>query len=153
MIVTNLENLAQQILANAKFERALAFLRHEGWREYPEGGIGIDGKNVYGMLQSYETKVPQDNVPFEGHRKYIDVQYMIEGKETIYWTQTSGLTPTTPYDDANDIWFSNAPRDDATTVMLTARQLAVFFPSDAHAPMHSADKPTRVRKIVVKVAV
>ena len=65
MIVTNLENLTQQILTNAKFEKALAFLRHEGWREYPEGRIGIDEKNVYGMLQSYETKSPQDNVPFE----------------------------------------------------------------------------------------
>ena len=64
-----------------------------------------------------------------------------------------GHTPTTLYDDANAIWFSNAPRDDATIITLTAGQLAVFFPSDAHAPMHSADKPTRVRKIVVKVAV
>lgn len=153
MIVTDLENLARQVALNPHFETALEFLRREGWRDQADGILPIDGKHVYGMLQSYTTKIPVATVPFEGHRKYIDIQYLIEGKETIYWTQTIGLTPTTAYDDSKDIWFSHAPIGNATPVTLTPGQLVVLFPADAHAPTHCAGAPVHVRKIVIKVAV
>ncbi len=153
MIVTQLEHLSSQMAMNALFEKAIVFLHRAGWRDHTDGTIPIDGNTVYGMLQSYETKTPRETVPFEGHRKYIDIQYVIEGKETIYWMPMSGLTPTTPYDDAKDIWFCQFTREGSTPVVLSAGQLIVLFPEDAHAPMHSAGAPTHVRKIVIKVAV
>ena len=138
---------------NTRFEKAIEFLRREDWRAHSDGKIPIAGDTVYGMLQSYETKIPGETVPFEGHRKYIDIQYMIEGKETISWMPTSALAPTMPYDDAKDIWFCQYMRKSATPVALSTGQLIVLFPEDAHAPMHSAGAPTYVRKIVIKVAV
>jgi biofilm protein TabA len=153
MIVTHLDNLSRQVAMNPKFECALKFLRREGWRGHPDGTIEIDGKNVYALLQAYETLVPQSTVPFEGHHKYIDIQCVIEGKETIYWTPTQHLTPTIPYDDVQDIWFSNTPRNDATEVVLSPGNLAVFFPEDAHATRQAAGQPSHVRKLIVKVAV
>jgi len=153
MIVTDLDNLNQQLAMNPKFERALEFLRREGWRGHPEGTIEIDGKNVYALLHAHVTQVPQGTVPFEGHRKYIDIQCVIEGKETIYWMPTQHLTPTIPYDDAKDIWFSHTPRNDATKVVLSLGILAIFFPEDAHATRQTAGQPVHVRKIIVKVAV
>ncbi|MEW5718049.1 MAG: YhcH/YjgK/YiaL family protein [Chloroflexota bacterium] len=153
MIITDLDNLSRQLAMNRKFEHAIEFLRRAGWRGHPDGTIEIDGKNVYGMLQSYETKIPQTTVPFEGHRKYIDIQFLIEGKETIYWMPTERLTPTTPYDAAKDIWFCQASPTDAAAAVLSAGQLAVLFPEDAHAPTHAAGQPIRVRKIVIKIAV
>ena len=153
MIVTDLDNLSKQLAMNPKFERALEFLRREGWRGHPDGTIEIDGKNVYALLHAHVTQAPQGAVPFEGHHKYIDIQCVIEGKETIYWTPTQHLTPTIPYDDAKDIWFSHAPRNDATEVVLSPGKLAVFFPEDAHATRQAAGQPAHVRKIIVKVAV
>jgi biofilm protein TabA len=153
MIVTQLEHLSSQMAMHARFEKAIVFLHGEGWRGHTDGKIPIDGNAVFGMLPSYETKTPRETIPFEGHRKYIDIQYMIEGKETIYWMPTSGLAPTVPYDDAKDIWFCQSTREGSTPVMLTTGQLIVLFPEDAHAPMHSAGAPTYVRKIVIKVAV
>ncbi len=153
MIITDLDNLSRQLAMNQKFAHAIEFLRREGWRGHPDGTIEIDGKNVYGLLQSYETKIPQSTVPFEGHRKYIDLQFVIEGKETIYWTPTHCLTPTIPYDAAKDIWFSHAPRGDATEIVLSSGKLAVFFPEDAHATRQAAGQPMPVKKVIVKVAV
>jgi biofilm protein TabA len=153
MIVTDLDNLNKQLAMNPKFERAIEFLRREGWRGHPDGTIEIDGKNVYALLQAYVTQAPQSTMPFEGHRKYIDIQCVIEGKEAIYWTPTHRLTPTIPYDDPKDIWFSHAPRNDATEVVLSLGNLAVFFPADAHATRQATGQPSRVRKIIVKVAV
>jgi len=153
MIVTDLAHLPAQLKTNAAFEIALDFLRREGWRCHADGTIPVDGARVYGMLQSYETKIPQATVPLEGHHKYIDIQFIIEGTEKIFWAAASGLTPTIPYDDAKDIWFSPAPPENATAVVLTAGQLAVLFPEDAHAPTHCVDAPVRVRKILMKVSV
>lgn len=153
MIVTDVEHFAQQVAMNPKFERALDFLRREGWHGQADGTIPIDGDQVYGMLQSYETKIPKTTVPFEGHHKYIDVQYLIEGTETIFWTRTASLTPTIPYDPAKDIWFSQFTREGATPIVLTPGQLVVLFPEDAHAPTHCGGVPGPVRKIVIKVAV
>ena len=154
MIVTHLDNLKKQLTMNSKFEHALEFLRREGWRGHPDGTIEIDGKNVYALLQAYVTQAPQNIMPFEGHYKYIDIQCVIEGKETIYWTPSQHLTPTIPYDDAKDIWFSHTPRNHATQVVLSpGGTLAVFFPEDAHATRQAAGQPVHVRKLIVKVAV
>ena len=153
MIVSDLAHLPAQLRTDAAFDRAIEFLRHESWRDHAVGKIPIDGDRVYGSLQSYETKIPTDTVTFEGHRKYIDIQYVIEGKETIYWMPSSALTPTTPYDEAKDVWLCQSAYQGATSVALSAGQLAVLFPEDAHAPTHMVGAPTRVRKIVIKVAV
>ncbi len=153
MIVTELAHLSKQLRPNYKFDRAIDFLQREGWRDCINGKISIEGDSVYALLQSYETKTPNVTVPFEGHRKYIDIQYVIEGRETIYCQPTSSLTSTIPYDDAKDIWFCQSSLREASVVVLEAGQLAVFFPEDAHAPTQAAGTPMPVRKIVVKVAV
>jgi YhcH/YjgK/YiaL family protein len=153
MILVPLEHLPRQLAMNPRFQLAIDFLRREGWRGHSDGIIPIDAERVYGMLQSYETKIPGETIPFEGHRQFIDIQFVIDGAETIFWTPAARLTPTTPYDPAKDIWFCHAPRAEAATFILSGRQAAVFFPEDAHAPSHMLAQPMRVRKIVVKVAV
>lgn len=153
MIICDLAHLPAQVKVNFAFEQAIAFLRREGWRDQMDGKIPIDGECVFGMLQAYDTKIRTDTVLFEGHRKYIDVQYIIEGRETIFVTPTAGLIPTTPYDEVKDIWFCQSDRQDSIAVSLKAGQLVVLFPEDAHAPTYCFGAPTRVRKIVVKVAV
>jgi YhcH/YjgK/YiaL family protein len=40
-----------------------------------------------------------------------------------------------------------------TQIRLQAGQLAVFYPTDFHAPRRAAGTPSQVSKIVVKVAV
>ena len=153
MIVSDLAHLPAQLKTNTAFDQAIEFLRQEQWRDKPDGKIVIDGDTVFALLQSYETKLPENNVKYEGHRKYIDIQYIVEGNETIYWRHASGLTPTTPYDPAKDVWFSYAPTMDAIPVALLPGQLVVLFPTDAHAATYCAGDPVHVRKIVVKVAV
>lgn len=153
MIVTQIENLSDQIAPTPSFQKAIDFLRQEQWRGKPDGKVVIDGDTVFALLQSYETRLPGKNVNFEGHHKYIDIQYVVEGKETIYWRHAPELMATTPYDPAKDVWFSYAPTIDAIPVTLLPGQLVVLFPTDAHAATHCAGDPVHVRKVVIKVAV
>ena len=42
----------------------------------------IDGDNLYATVSEYITKNEED-AKFEAHQKYIDIQYVISGKEIM----------------------------------------------------------------------
>jgi YhcH/YjgK/YiaL family protein len=151
MIVTDVAHLPEQVGLTPALQKALDFLRACGSEPLPDGRIEIDGAEVYALVQSYETK---DNGEwlFEGHRQYLDVQYMLSGEEVIGWASSEAATVTSPYDPANDAWLGTVPAAQVTPVRLISGQLAVLYPSDAHAPRHAAVAPAAVKKIVIKVA-
>ena len=84
MIVTDVSHLAEQAALTPALQKALDFLRKVEGQLLPDGRIDIDGNNVYALMQSYETVAAGEPV-FEGHRKYLDVQYIAAGEEVIGW--------------------------------------------------------------------
>lgn len=151
MIVTDLEHAAEQIALNPALQKALAFLRQTRSQALADGRVEIDGDQVYALVQSYTT---QRGAPkFEAHRKYLDVQYLVAGEEVIGWAILDRMMVDTPYDEAKDACLGHVPEPDVTPVRLSAGQLAVLYPCDAHAPKLAAGEPMPVKKIVVKVAV
>ena len=113
----------------------------------PEGRTEIDGTNIYCMIQPYETRA-WEGQRFEAHRDYADIQFMLDGEESILWAPTETLTVVQPY--APDIEFYDltpAPTD----LVLTSGIFCVLFPQDAHAPCLQHGGPRTVRKAVVKV--
>jgi biofilm protein TabA len=90
----------------------------------------------------------QDHAVLESHRNFIDIQYTISGHERIGWEAASECEAESPYDAGRDLQFyDNRPR---LWVDVPADHFAVFFPTDAHAPLAGDQSP---RKAVVKVAV
>ncbi|MBI5406089.1 MAG: YhcH/YjgK/YiaL family protein [Nitrospirae bacterium] len=63
------------------------------------------------------------------------------------------MAVTEAYDIEKDICFGIVSKSEITPVYLQAGQLAVLYPEDGHAPKLAAGAPSRVTKIVVKVAV
>jgi len=151
MIVTDVAHLAEQASLTPALRKALAFLANLPGQPLPDGRIVIDGNNAYAIVQSYETQA--GDWLFEGHRKYLDIQYIFSGEEVIGWAHIDRAAVTMPYDPAKDAWLGTVPADEITPVRLSAGQLAVLYPTDAHAPKHAAGVPGPVKKIVVKVAV
>ena len=45
------------------------------------GKVAIDGDRIFAEIQEYTTKDPKD-CRFETHRKYYDIQYVAEGKNS-----------------------------------------------------------------------
>lgn len=152
MIVAKLERAVEQTVLTPAMERAFRFLNDSRSKTLAEGRIEIDGDRVYALVQSYETK--KGGAPtFEAHRRYIDIQYLTDGEEVIGWAPLEKMTVTVPYDAAKDAVLGTAAAGDVTPVLLRAGELAVLYPSDAHAPKQSAGGPAKVAKIVVKVRV
>jgi biofilm protein TabA len=151
MIVTSLEKAIEQIPTHPGLKKGLEFLMQARYQHLPDGRMDIDGDTLFAIPQSYET-LPPTAAKYEAHRKYIDIQYIAEGVEVMGWAQAGSLTVTVPYSDMQDIWYGSPPSNEITFIHLSAGQLAIFFPDDAHAPKLAADKPAFVKKLVVKVA-
>lgn len=153
MNVAELNQMRTQIALTPNMRKALDFLEQMQVAGMADGKIEIDGDKVFALVQSYESVVPADPVVFEVHRLYIDVQYVASGNEVMAWASTAGLPVTAEYEEAQEAWFAAKPLAETTFLQLTAGQLAIFYPTDAHAPRLAAGAPAPVKKIVVKVAV
>lgn len=119
---------------------------HAGERLAP-GRIEL-GDGLYALVQELETKPVADAV-WESHRRYIDVQYLIEGDEVMGWAPEPSLEPSAAYDESRDCRFYRAA--DSTLLSLKPGMFAVFFPQDGHATGLHRTTGGKLRKIVVKV--
>ncbi len=153
MIISSIKNAGEQILMNPGMEKAFRFLQNTHLDNLPDGQIEIDSRRVFAIVQSYQTKPIVAPIELEGHKKYIDIQCIVTGSEIIGWMHAANVLVTTPYDDKTDAWLGNAPLERLNMVRLAARQIAILYPTDAHAPQLADGRPTYVKKIVIKVAV
>lgn len=150
MIVAEFENLESQIKMTPALKLALEWLSAMRDQILDDGRVEINGNQVYALVQSYESKTEP---VFEAHQRYLDIQYICEGRELFGWAPLEKLAPAAPYNPEKDVMKGTVRAESASFVKLTAGQLAVVYPSDAHAPGAADGKPAPVKKIVVKVAV
>jgi YhcH/YjgK/YiaL family protein len=104
---------------------------------------------MYVNVHGYNT-LPEDECRFESHKRYIDLQYCINGGEKIAWQLTSKLSPEGDYDPKKDFQFYG-PAPSSTTLTLSPGCFAVFFPEDGHRPKQNDGANQSVWKLVVKI--
>ena len=149
MIADTLDQIYRYQTLSPRFPAAFEFLKKLP-ADIALGRHDIDGDNCYALVQTYSTK-PMAQAKFEAHRKYIDIQYLQTGRESLLWSPLSALTQVTqPYVEEKDVAFFATPPQ-VTPVNLRAGDFAIFFPEDGHAPGMECAGSTEVRKIVIKV--
>lgn len=146
MIHDTLDHLSRYEGMHPGVLRGLKFLAETDFSALPDGRAEIDGDNVFANVMTVDTK-PMNDTP-EAHRKYIDIQYLISGREHIDVGPLEAMTEEVKANPQGDIWFYHGPMDRVT---IGDGRFAVLFPGDAHAPGIAAEKPETVRKVVVKV--
>ncbi len=152
MIISDLTHVNDQLRLTPHFEKGLAFLHRTDLATMADGRAPIDGDNVYAEVQSYVTK-PASEAKYDAHRRYIDIQFVVTGEETIGWAPIEDLQVSTPYVDQHDYLLGSVEESRTIPARLRAGQFAILFPADAHAPRLATTSPVAVRKIVVKVRV
>lgn len=108
------------------------------------------GGGMFAIDAAYLSK-RRAEVFFETHRKYIDVQAVIEGEEAMEIIDRSRLTVEVPYDPERDLVKYLDARG-ASILHAHPGEVEVFFPEDGHMS-HAVGEPVLVRKTVVKVPV
>ena len=86
----------------------------------------------------------------EAHRKYLDIQYIVKGKEVVGWADLAACTPADAFSEENDIGFYSG---DFNYITVNEGICYVVFPEDAHMPGRHLDVPNDFVKIVVKLKV
>jgi len=101
-------------------------------------------------ISEYVTK-NEEEVPFEAHQKFADIQYIVTGEEKIGVTTFENNLITVPYDSITDVAFLTS--DENNFRPATPEKFFIFFPNDAHRPGVKTTENTKVRKVVVKVRI
>ena len=134
-----------------RWDKAFTFLKENDLTKLELKRYDIDGDNLYAPVSEYLTKNEAD-ARYEAHRKYIDIQYVISGKELI------GVAPISdtkdilvPYDAVKDIVFMTV--NQIKNLPATPDRFFIFFPDDVHRPGLKDGENSNVRKIVVKVKI
>jgi len=153
MICANYKDLTiPENLKSPNWEKALAWLKADSWKDIPEGKTEIDGANVYVLRSTRMGKKPSES-QYECHRIYADIQMSIKGAELQLVCPRDGLKTAVPYSEEKDIEFLEGAPEKVHSVILNFPLAVVYFPWDMHMPNLSAsDKPGEVDKIVLKVA-
>lgn len=146
-------NIHEAMLENYKklhprFDVAFEALKKLVSENAEVGKYEIDGKNVYAIVQEYETK-PMAAKKFEIHKEYIDIQYIVSGQEVMGFESLDKLSPMGDYNPDAQFFYVN---DACDRINLCAGEYVVFFPNEPHAPGAAIDDiPSNVKKIVVKI--
>ena len=128
---------------------ALKFLAETDFTKIDLGRYELQGDDIFYMVQSYDTD--PDKTISEAHKKYIDIQYMVEGEEIIGVADISSEKELTEAKEENDVWFYNCKTEPLT---LSAGKYMVLYPNDLHCPgVATKGKAMTCRKVVVKVKV
>lgn len=100
--------------------------------DLPVGSNEIDGKRVYANVMESSTKNIEDG-RFEFHKKYIDVQMDLEGREFIRTTPGETVI-SVEYDEEKEAGFSHeAPENqDFLDVVMGKGRFVVLVPGEPH---------------------
>ena len=151
MILDTLPNLARYAALHPLFPEAVRFLMQPNLAALPDGRVELlDNKRMFASIAACETE-PFDAGLLEGHQTYIDIQVILEGRETLGWAALENQPVATPYDPARDIAFFHGP---SRPIRFHAGEFLILWPSDLHLPQrHFANTAERVRKTVLKIKV
>jgi YhcH/YjgK/YiaL family protein len=100
------------------------------------------------MVQQYNTK-PRKAGIWEAHRRYIDLQYVIQGAEKIGYANLTRLAQG-EY-DANKDFLPLFGEGEFLTLM--SGDFIILMPEDAHMPGIAINALFQVKKIVIKIKV
>jgi biofilm protein TabA len=134
-----------------RWEKAFNFLKNTDLSKLELKRYDIDGDNLFATVSEYTSK-NEDAAKFEAHRKYIDLQYVISGKEVMNIAPLTSIEEViTPYDDKKDIEFVTVSQ--VVIYKASPSNFFIFFPTDVHRPGLKDGANSQVRKIVIKVKV
>nr|WP_294895193.1 YhcH/YjgK/YiaL family protein [uncultured Pedobacter sp.] len=146
----NLVEFKKQYFANeAAWDKAFQFMENNDLEKLAPGKYPIDGDKVFASITETVDK-PFEDTKWESHRKYIDLQYVISGKEKIGEASFENEKVTNPYDASRDA--ANYEINNGKFYLADPSTFYLFFPSTTHRPniMVNSDK---VKKLVIKIKV
>ncbi len=147
MILSSISQSSRYATLHPLFQRAFDYIRDTDLYALAPGRYDIVGDELFAIVEHVEGRT-RELARLECHRKYIDIQLVLEGDEAMGWKPLADChNPVGAFSMEKDIqFFIDAP---ASWVPVPPDHFCIFFPEDAHAPLVGSGQ---VRKVIFKVA-
>lgn len=148
MILTSISQSDRYSMLHPLFRHAFSYVRDTDLLTFAPGRHHIVGDDLIAIVELVPGKT-KEMARLEAHRRYIDIQLVLEGDEQMGWKPLADChNPLSEHSMEKDIrFFHDAP---ASWIAVPPDHFCIFFPEDAHAPLISSGM---VRKVIFKVAV
>ena len=147
MIADNIKNIERYIDLIPLFRKAEERICELSGVD--NGKVEIEGNKLFACVQSVVTD-EIENCPNENHRRYIDIHYVIKGRERIDYWKRSDSEVTKAFDVENDYELCSSP-DNYSSVVLNEGDFALVYPGEVHRSKVCIEEPEPLHKIVFKL--
>ena len=152
MIITNVNNEIQNksLAKDIRFCIEFAKKNENKILSLVNGSYDVGYNNIKMNLGKYFTKSENEKF-WESHKKYLDVQIMINGTEKVAINDIRDMEVKS-FDEEKDLTILEG--DKAFDIIMKTGDVLVFFPNDVHKPelnVSENDDSGNIRKIVTKV--
>lgn len=149
MIFDELKNYQCYEALGEKVRKGLQFLKDTDFSKFEKGVHEIDGKDMYFVMAEYETKDLEQGL-WESHKKYIDVHYILEGKEKFLYADFDSMKIKKDYDEQGDCFMLEG--NSQGEVIAEPGKFVWFLPQDVHMPGIKVDEKEKLRKVILKIS-
>ena len=148
MIVDRLENASHYYGLGERFQTAFEYLQTTDFATLEEGEYPISGKEIYVVLARRPAR-DRSKAQFEAHRRFADIQYMVEACDLMGYATVDEMEVTREYDSEDDAFLGNA---DGDFLRAAPGLFFLFNPQDAHMPsIKGNNTDPETLKAIVKV--
>jgi biofilm protein TabA len=147
MILSTISQSDRYAPLHPLFTRAFEFIRNTDLLALVPGRYPIVGDDLFAIVENVAGR-SREEAKLECHRKYIDIQLVLEGVDEMGWKALADCRePVADYNAEKDIqFFRDAP---ASWIATPPGAFCIFFPEDAHAPLVATGN---IRKVIFKIA-
>ena len=152
MIITNVNDEIQNksLAKDIRFCIEFAKKNENKILSLVNGSYDVGYNNIKMNLGKYFTKSENEKF-WESHKKYLDVQIMINGTEKVAINDIRDMKVKS-FDEEKDLTILEGNK--AFDIVMKTGDVLVFFPNDVHKPelnVSENDNSGNIRKIVTKV--
>ncbi|MGE0088288.1 MAG: YhcH/YjgK/YiaL family protein [Bacteroidales bacterium] len=148
MIYDQISNAEKYFCLHPLFEKAFQYLLKNDFLKIPAGKYQIEQDSLFALVNNYFSKSIDESFA-ESHKKYIDIQLVISGKERMGFGLLDDFTHE-QYDAEKDL---QKHAGKLNFIDVEKNRFVLFFPNDIHMPGLQVDKPEEIKKVVIKVAI
>jgi len=113
------------------------------------GKYPLKGDEAVAIVSEYQTKELED-AKWESHRKFIDLQYVIDGEEKMGLLPLQVAKLASDYQEDKDVILFGD--QDGEYYVANPDIFFLFFPDDVHRPCIRIGESKPVKKLVIKIA-
>lgn len=150
MVTGHLQDIMRYTGLGDRLARAMHYLQQTDFTTMTPGKYEVEGDNIFAIVNEFTTK-PHDACEPETHRKYIDIQFMVSGKERFGWAPLLDQQALAPYSEENDLLLYQTENLNLNYLDLSAGMFIIFYPTDIHMPEICVHEPELVKKVVMKI--